>query len=642
MPVANCPSCGGPIDFAIGSSVVVICDYCHTVVARTDVGLEDLGKVATLIDTGSPLRRDLPGKYHGTGFRLVGRTQMRHEQGGVWDEWYAAFDDGRWGWLAEAQGKYYITFTVANGEPLPQYEKIVVGQTIAGMVVQEIGSATLISGEGEIPWRVVPGDTYDYADLSGAEGRFGTVDYSEIEPLLFKGQETSLKELGIDIHLEPRRSTRIKVEKLSCSNCGGALNLVAPDQSERIVCPNCGGIHDVTSEGNLRYLEALRQKGPAPLIPLGGHGKIGDTDYVVAGFMQRSVSYDQKYYWTEYLLFNPNAGFRWLVDSDDHWSFVEPIAAGDVVDSTRGTPALAKTLVYKGTTFRVYSDAPARVEFVAGEFYWKVTVGEVVRATDYIAPPDGISKESSGTKKEQEVNYSLAHYMTVPEIEAAFDVKGLPRPHKVGMLQPYTGKGVGGIWAKLVAALFAVALILAVTRPRHEVFSQLYDFASLPAPAEPSAKNTRVVFTQPFQLSGKNLEVEGFSQLNNTWVYVGGDIINEQTGLLDGFELPIEYWEGYDGGEHWTEGSRSHKTFLSALPKGQYSMRLEAQWDEKTTPPPVMITVKEGVFRWTHFFLAFFLITIPTFFLSLRRGKFEAARWADASYTPAGTERDDD
>src|SRR6266542_3211020 len=100
MAVANCPSCGGPITFAIGSSAV---------------GVEDLGKVAALIDTGSPLRRDLPGNYRGVGFRLMGRTQMRHEAGGMWEEWYAAFDDGRWGWLAEAAGKYYITFKVEAG-----------------------------------------------------------------------------------------------------------------------------------------------------------------------------------------------------------------------------------------------------------------------------------------------------------------------------------------------------------------------------------------------------------------------------------------------------------------------------------------------------------------------------------------------
>ena len=636
MAVANCPSCGGPINFAIGSSAVVICDYCHTVVARSDRGLEDLGKVAALIDTGSVLRRDLTGKYRGTGFRLMGRTQMRHEAGGMWEEWYGAFDDGRWGWLAEAAGKFYITFqTAAHG--LPAFNVIEVGGHLGDLVVQETGTASLISGEGEIPWRVEPGDTYDYADLSGPNRRFATIDYSENVPLLFQGEETTLDELGIKINLEPRREARVKVEKLSCSNCGGALNLVAPDQAERIICPNCGGVHDVTAEGNLKYLDVLKQRGPKPLVPLGAKGKIGDVEYVVAGFMQRSVTYDQKYYWTEYLLYNPKAGFRWLVDSDDHWSFAEPIAAGDVTVNP-------KTVVYQGKTYRIYSAAKAIVEFVSGEFYWKVQVGETVGTADYIAPPEGISKETSGVKHTKEVNYSHARYMPVAEVEQAFNVKGLPRPSKVGMLEPYTGRSVFNLWAMLVAALFLMALLLAVTRPRREVFSQLYDFASLPVAAAdvPPAqqKNTRVVFTPPMQLSGKNLEIEGYSEITNSWVYIGGDIGNESTGLLEGFELPIEYYEGYDDGK-WTEGNRRQVAYVSALPAGQYTMRLEAQWDEKTTPPPVMITVKEGIFRWPHFFLALVLITVPAFFFGFRRARFEGRRWEDAGYTQLGDKRED-
>ena len=136
MAVANCPSCGGQINFAIGSSAVVICDYCHSVVARTDRGLEDLGKVAALIDTGSVLRRDLPGNYRGVGFRLMGRTQMRHEAGGMWEEWYGAFDDGRWGWLAEAAGKYYITFQIPTAKGLPPFDVIEVGGRLGDLVVQ--------------------------------------------------------------------------------------------------------------------------------------------------------------------------------------------------------------------------------------------------------------------------------------------------------------------------------------------------------------------------------------------------------------------------------------------------------------------------------------------------------------------------
>jgi len=641
MPVANCPSCGGPIEFAIGSSVVVVCDYCHSVVARTDVALEDLGKVAALVDTGSPLRRDLPGKYHGVGFRIVGRTQMRHEMGGVWDEWYAAFDDGRWGWLAEAMGKFYLTFTTATGQ-LPPWDVIAVGGRLGDMVVQEVGTATLISGEGEIPWRVEPGSTYKYADLAGQQHRFATIDYSEDTPLFFAGEETDLRGLGIDVAHEPARKTKLKAERLNCTKCGGALNLVAPDQAERIICPNCGAMHDV-AEGDLRYLSAvkLREK---PRIPLGSKGKIDDVEYAVAGWMERSVTYDEKYVWYEYLLFNLEKGFRWLIDSDGHWSFAESISPADVTDADDASGTAARTITYDGKTFRIFADAVATVESVVGEFYWKVSVGEQARAIDYIAPPRGIAKEISGKGTEREIAYTVARYMPVAEVEKAFNVK-LPSPSGVGMLQPYTGGGAFKLWSRMVALLFLIAIVVAIHARGRELLSQLFDFASAPPPTEapsPTAaankETSRVIFVAPFHIDGgKNLEIEGYSDVNNNYVYVEGDIANEATGLVDNFELPISYYHGSDSDGSWTEGARTQRVVLPALPEGNYTMRLEGVFPENISPPRVMIVIREGVFRWGYFIWAFILITVPALLVARRRLAFESARWEDAGFTPMGT-----
>jgi hypothetical protein len=645
VPVANCPSCGGPVDFKIGSSVVVICDYCHSVVARGDVAPEDLGKVAALADTGSPLKRDLPGKYRGVGFRITGRTQMRHSMGGLWDEWYAAFDDGRWGWIAEAQGRFYVTFKTAAND-LPK-EPLAPGGTYRDLVVDESGTAAVISGEGEIPWRVEPGAEYDYVDLSGTGNRFATIDYSEDEPLFFAGEQTTLKDLGIDIRLEAGRVTRVAAERLNCSNCGGTLNLVAPDQAERIVCPNCGGVHDVT-EGNLRYLDVLKAKGPKPLIPLGTKGTLEGKELIVAGFLQRYVTVDgEKYFWHEYLAFEPaTKGFHWLIESEAHWSLASALNAAELHDSDRA--GAAKTISYQSQTFRIFADAPAKVSYVSGEFYWRVEVGEEARAIDYIAPPLGISKETSGGKNSREITYTLAHYVPREAIAKAFGVERLPRPRNVGMIEPFDGANVSKIWSMLFLLLLLVALVLGITRARHVVFDEIIQFdqpETAPTWGEstpPEVKGndrSRVIFTKPFTLAGgRNLMVRGYANAQNEWVYVGGDIVNEQTGLLESFDLPIAYYEGYDGGEHWTEGSKTEKVFLPFLPAGTYVMRLEAQW-QGNTKPTVQIQLKEGVFRWSHFWLALVLITLPALFLGFRRLTFESRRWQESGFTVVGTER---
>jgi len=604
--------------------MVVVCTYCRTLVARTDRGVEDHGKVAALIDTGSPLRVGLAGHYGKTGFRITGRTQLRHQAGGVWDEWYAIFDNGAWGWLAEAQGRYYVTFPVdRTAPPLAQLQ---LGQRIDDLVVSEIGVAELASAEGELPWRPTPGAAYDYADLTGPNGAFATFDYSEDAPLFFLGRETSLRELGVAG--EPSRETRIGAAKISCTKCGAPLELRFPELAERIFCPSCGSGYDV-DEGKFRPLVTMRKtKGvPEPVIPLGSTGTIDGDSYVVAGFMQRSVRFDIVYYWTEYLLWNPEKSFRWLVHSDDHWSFVTPLRAGDVTD-------LGNTLRWNGKPFRLFQEATARVSYVLGEFYWKVEVGETVDTSDYIAPPEGVSKEVT-TSGAQEINYSHARYATAKEIESAFGVSNLARPTTVGPLQPFRGGKLGVPWAIMVALLIVAAIALAVLKPQRTVLDRTIDIAGAP-PTEGGPVNARIVFTEPFELSGQNVAIQGSASLDNSWLYAVGDLVKESTGALDAFELPLEFYSGVQDGERWSEGKQRRRAYISAPPKGTYVIRLEVQWPEGQTPPALWLLVREGVFRWPYFIAALVLISIPAIFGLIRHASFEAERWKDSAHSPFG------
>ena len=58
--VAKCPSCGGPVEFKSGQSIVVICQYCRSAVARTDRDLKDLGKVAEVRSRVPAIRHRRP------------------------------------------------------------------------------------------------------------------------------------------------------------------------------------------------------------------------------------------------------------------------------------------------------------------------------------------------------------------------------------------------------------------------------------------------------------------------------------------------------------------------------------------------------------------------------------------------------
>jgi DNA-directed RNA polymerase subunit RPC12/RpoP len=651
---ASCPACGAQVLFKTGSSVVVVCEFCNSVVARTDRGVEDVGKVADIVESGSPLEVNLRGVFLGVAFDLTGRTQVRHAAGGFWDEWYAAFADGRWGWLAEAQGRFFLTFRLQVPAPnaLPPFESLQLGESIWAIpaqqppVVAEKGTAQLLAAEGEIPYLVTPGETYTYADLSGAGGIFGTLDYSEMPPLVFVGREVTLEELGLGAarRTTEREPQRVAASQLSCPRCGGPLELRAPDQSERVTCPNCGSLLDI-NQGQLRYLKTLERKGTQPSIPLGATAEFEGQQLTVIGFMVRSVEFEGvRYFWQEYLLYNPAIGFRWLVESDGNWSYVRSVPPGEVTED--------KGAQYGGKRFKMFQDATARVEYVEGEFYWKVSVGELTRATDYVAPPLMLSKEvpiaasassKRGALQYEEINWSLGEYVPLKEIERKFGVR-LPSPSTVAPNQPFPHKKVYGYWAALLVIAVFVGLVMLVTGSRTNVVTQTYTLQPTPPPnaaaqppVESDAENTQVIFTEAFELKGRrNIRVTGTANVENNWLYIAGDLINEETGLVQQFDLPMEYYYGVEDGESWSEGDREQTVYLPALPEGRYTMRLEAQWEKwnQAAPPQVSVRVEQGVPRLLNLLFVLIALSVVPLLVAWRHFNFERRRWADSALNP--------
>jgi hypothetical protein len=651
--VANCPACGAPVEFKSGQSIVVICTYCRSAVARTDRDLKDLGKVAELVETGSPLDVGLRGKWKDVPFELTGRAQLGHEMGGQWDEWYATFSNGWLGWLAEAQGRFYITFQypIPEGVQLPSFEQLQLGQPVPGLpwptplMVAETGRATALGAQGEIPYLLTPGETYYYADLSGVNNSFGTLDYNQTPPLVFLGQQVTLAELGITTTRAPEREERrVDAAHLSCPNCAGPLELRAPDKTERVTCPNCNSLLDV-NQGQLNFLKTLEPPSFQPLIPLGTVGEVPEGKMMVIGAMSRSVTIDgTQYFWNEYLLYNPQVGFRWLVHSDGHWNYVQAVPPGEVNE-------IARSASYRGKHYKIFQDAPAQVESVIGEFYWKVEAGEKVRGVDYVAAPYMLSKEvstvylsdpddASKTRRATgEINWSLGTYIPVPQIEKAFSVSGLPRPSNIAPNQPYKHWWVYKYWiAFIVIVLLAGFLTLIVSGSTREVFSETVTLAPLP-----NADGTQVYFSQPFELSGRrNIRIVGESPVQNTWVYLEGDLINDETGLVQSFPIDISYYQGVEEGESWSEGKQTDSAYASSMPTGRYVLRLEGQWEKWQQPATVAIKIEQNVTHGFNLLLALIVLSIGPIIMVIYHIGFERRRWSESMFSGGGEEDDDD
>ena len=589
----------------------------------------------------------LRGEWNGHKFELTGRAQIKHQMGGFWDEWYATFSNGWVGWLAEAQGKFYLTFykPVAEGTKLPDFESLQPGQPVSGitsktqLVVAEKGTSGYVAAEGEIPYKLIPGELSDYADLSGKDGVFATIDYSSSPPLVFFGNEVSLADIGLaDARSATREAREVSTEGMSCPNCGGALELKAPDKSERVTCPYCNSLLDV-NQGNLRFLHALKAKQPKLkfVLEIGSKGSFKNfhdgAEFEVIGAMNRSVMIDgTKYYWNEYLLYNHQIGFRWLVHSDNHWSFVEPVNVADIEQSTT-IAGMRPSVKFNGRSFRIFQDTPATVEFVKGEFYWAVEVGETVRAADFISPPYMLSQEMT----DKEVTWSLGTYLKRKEVEKAFGVSGLGRPWNVAPNQPFPS----GSLIKYGFALLALLIVISIFMIPLSGFGTTVLNEEILLKPLPRANSGQVVVSQPFDLkANRNVRVTASAPVSNSWTELNVDLIAKKTGKSDEVEamvIPIEYYYGVDGGESWSEGGQSNDATISAVPAGTYELRIEGSWRDWTKPMPIRVKVEQNVTRGMNFWAAFIVLAIVPVITVIRKFSFEAKRWSESMFGSTGS-----
>ncbi|MBA4124829.1 MAG: DUF4178 domain-containing protein [Acidobacteria bacterium] len=626
---ANCPSCAAPIEFKSGSTIVLVCPFCRSAVARTDKNLEDLGKVADIVESESPLKIGLKGTFKGNRFELTGRAQLKHELGGFWDEWYATFSNGWVGWLAEAQGKFYLTFyqPLPADVKIPAFGTLQVGQTVSEipntvpLVVTEKGTGTSIAADGEIPYKLVPNERSDYADLSGAGNAFGTIDYSLSPPWVFVGQQVSLAEIGLaDAKSATRKARRVAVGAMGCPNCGGSLELNAPDKTERVTCPFCNSLLDV-NQGNLSFLRSLEKIENPFVLPIGAEGTFaGDVKFKIIGAIVRNVTIEgETYFWHEYLLYNPQIGFRWLVYSDNHWNFVEPINAAEVIVN-------GNIVSYNGSTFKIFQDAPARVEYVQGEFYWRVEQGETVRAVDYVAPPLMLSQEITSN----EINWSLGTYLTNAEVERAFGISDLPKPFSVAPNQPFTG----GFYIKWGFALLGLLCLIAILMIPLGGLSNNVLSQQIILPPMTNATAPQTIFSQPFDLKGnRNVKITASAPVNNSFADLDIDLINEQNNEVESVNVPIEYYTGSDSDGSWTEGGQTQDATISSLPAGKYSLRVEGTWQDFRQPLPVSVKVEQNVSRGVNFWLSFFLLALLPVWALIRKFIFESRRWSESMFS---------
>ena len=627
MKKANCPTCGAQVIFRSVASMMAVCEYCRSTLIRRDADVENIGKMAELLEDASLIQIGTEGQYRGMHFAVIGRVQMQYAQG-VWNEWHVLFDNQRNGWLSDANGDYTVVFLASVQEALPAFADLRVGMTVnlnqEPYTVTDIEQGKCIAGAGELMFKVGAGFDAPSADLRSARN-FASIDYSEAIPLLFIGASVNFGDLNFSNLRDPAQAGvgKIKLAALQCPACAAPIEIHAVG-IVRVTCPSCNSLLSAENE-NLKLLKKFAElKKIIPLIPLGSEGELYGVPYRVLGFLERRGTSDGLVFrWEEYLLHNPTSGFHWLTEYDGHWNFASPSNAAPLKSFTSdGYPAL----LYSGKMYRHFEKCQSKVRYVSGEFYWRVSIDETSTVDDYIDPPYILSEEKSG----HEITWTAGEYVEPEVVQQAFAINS-PMPVQYGVcpnqLWPHLAS-YRQVWRSfwyVSLVVLVIQLVSVLLADNRTVFRSAFDL---------SAGQNETVTTPEFEVTGHtgNLHIINHTNLDNGWAYLGMELVARDTGLTYAVNREVSYYRGYDDG-YWTEGSNSDEATLAYVPPGHYLLSLEVETSATGSRPlSTQLEIRRNVSNWHNFFIIELLLLLFPVIYWWRHASFEAERWSGSAH----------
>jgi len=341
-----------------------------------------------------------------------------------------------------------------------------------------------------------------------------------------------------------------------CPVCKSDNNYEFKFPAVEYICRSCSNLIDILQNTSLKVVKKPIEN---VVLEIGKKGLINNIQYHVAGIITRK--YGTNIYWREYYLKDEKGNDAFLSESEGHWVFLLPQSSVNIKQKS------SKLIQLGDTTYRWYETTPCTIHAAAGFFEDKLNFN-IATYKEYVNGTSMISQEQSDSS----VEYFTGKHIAKSTVKKAFNITDLPNYYGIGIVQPFYINVRQAINILAVTALLIclIQLNLVMSRTNANIFEQEIEFASV---------TDKELMSKTFELSGGSapLEVEAYSDVDNSWANVSISLVNEKTNEMRYTSKDIERYSGFEGGESWSEGSRNEEFNICGVAPGKYHFLISAE-----------------------------------------------------------------
>lgn len=345
-----------------------------------------------------------------------------------------------------------------------------------------------------------------------------------------------------------------------CPSCGAPLS-VPDERAQLVVCSSCDS--HLSLDGPTRDVLRLLRKG--------GSGRAADYQLELGqSFHQKGARYEviAREHWVEeqdlrystrvYTLYHPRRSLLFLDCYQGTWTLMQKVHVMPVGDVTQAS----SMRTHDGRRWQRDEVVYPELIHVDGCLPWVSRVGQQVTEAEFSSGKLRYVVEDSGEEQEFFAGHVLSPKelrRAMPDAEVRAKSPGASLSERKARAHTLVGLGVLGALGHVMVVGFALT-------QGSTVLAQQFRAEDLP----------NEVTSQPFVLHTGLARIDLEAPLDDAWMAVDVALIEGEDSLIHVTDADISYYSGVEGGESWSEGSRSSEVLLRVPHNGQYRLLVHA------------------------------------------------------------------